>query len=284
MFWEKFDAELQVSNIAGSDTLLKPDYIHVHDFPTADFIADDTVINIGETVNFSDLSYGNIQSWNWTFESGTPNGSLQSQPPSILYSNSGCFEVRLLVSNILGEDSLVRTCYIEVQPDPVLSDFIGDNLQVSIGGQVNYTDLSSNAPTSWSWGFEGATTNYSLSQHPSGVTYDSVGCFYVELHAANSSGGDTMTKICYIEVMDPEGMENLSSAEFRMFPNPSMGSIRVSIPFGQFRPLKIYSMQGELLHYQRISNNDLVPLLSLSSGLYIVEVESSRKILVYQKD
>jgi Zn-dependent metalloprotease len=84
-------------------------------------------------------------------------------------------------------------------PQPPTAAFIGSPTTVTVGGSVNFTDQSTNTPTSWSWTFEGGTPGSSTSQNPT-VTYNSVGTYDVSLTAANSAGSDNETKYDYITV------------------------------------------------------------------------------------
>ncbi|MDX1652883.1 MAG: M43 family zinc metalloprotease [Brumimicrobium sp.] len=72
----------------------------------ADFDANKTVICLGETVDFSDLSYHGITSRSWTFQGGTPATS-NLQNPSVIYNTPGVFEVSLTVSD--GNNSATET-------------------------------------------------------------------------------------------------------------------------------------------------------------------------------
>jgi PKD repeat protein len=110
-----FDVSLVVTNLAGSDTLIKENYMTVSDaLPEADFEADDTHISQGESVNFTDLSTENPVSWAWTFEGGTPETSSDQNPQNIVYSEGGAFSVSLTVDNGIGEDTKVMEDYILV--------------------------------------------------------------------------------------------------------------------------------------------------------------------------
>lgn len=58
---------------------------------------------------------------------------------------------------------------------------------------IDFTDQSTNNPTSWQWSFPGAIPLSSTDQHPIGICYNDFGNFDVQLIACNSSGCDTMT-------------------------------------------------------------------------------------------
>ena len=68
---------------------------------------------------------------------------------------------------------------------------------------TNFTDLSTNSPTSWSWSFPGSTTPTSTAQNPTNICYSANGSYSVTLIATNANGSDTLTKTNYITVGAP---------------------------------------------------------------------------------
>ncbi len=78
--------------------------------PTADFNADITSTCFG-TIHFSDLSTDIPQNWNWNFGDGNIS-TLQN--PVHTYLLPGTYSVSLIVSNTIGDDTLVRNSYITV--------------------------------------------------------------------------------------------------------------------------------------------------------------------------
>ncbi len=83
---------------------------------------------------------------------------------------------------------------------PPVADFSATPTVVTAGGTVNFTDLSTNTPTSWSWTFTGGTPATGVTQNPS-IVYNTPGVYTVTLVATNGSGNDTETKTAYIEVV-----------------------------------------------------------------------------------
>jgi PKD repeat protein len=77
----------------------------------ADFHASDRTIVPGSIVQFTDDSYGSIQSWNWVFEGGNPSVSTQ-QSPLVMYYQPGEYSVALTVSDGINTNTLTRTTYI----------------------------------------------------------------------------------------------------------------------------------------------------------------------------
>jgi len=62
----------------------------------------------------------------------------------------------------------------------------------------NFTDLSSNNPTSWEWCFPGATPDTSSLQNPTNIVYNGIGCYTVKLVVKNGSGSDSLIDSNYI--------------------------------------------------------------------------------------
>lgn len=86
--------------------------------PIAAFSASTTVINAGESIQFTDASTNNPSSWNWTFNGGSPSSST-AQNPSITYSTPGNYTVSLEATNTTGSNTETKTNYITVNAAPV---------------------------------------------------------------------------------------------------------------------------------------------------------------------
>ena len=83
--------------------------------PAADFTADITTIDEGETVTFTDLSTNNPTTWAWTFEGGDPATSTLENP-TVTYDEPGTYKVNLVTSNAAGTSIPVeKTDYIVVE-------------------------------------------------------------------------------------------------------------------------------------------------------------------------
>ncbi|MBN2777356.1 MAG: PKD domain-containing protein [Bacteroidales bacterium] len=80
-----------------------------------------------------------------------------------------------------------------------VADFTASETSLSEGGTVNFTDVSTNNPSSWEWSFPGGNPSSSSQQNPS-VTYNVPGNYTVTLIATNSKGSDTQIKTDYIRI------------------------------------------------------------------------------------
>jgi len=179
------------------------------DPPVAEFEADNLTPGIGETVNFTDQSSNDPTSWAWTFTPSTVTyvggTSASSQDPQVQFGAAGNYTVELIATNSGGSDTETKSDYIAVIFPPI-ADFDANNLSPGIGETVNFTDISTNNPTSWAWTFTPSTVTYiggtnSGSQNPQ-VEFDAAGYYTVELIATNVSDSDTETKTDYIFVVD----------------------------------------------------------------------------------
>ncbi len=80
-----------------------------------------------------------------------------------------------------------------------VADFTASKVSGCSPLSVQFTDLSTGSPTSWSWSF--GNSNSSTLQNPS-ATYVVPGTYTVSLTATNASGNNTKTKVAYITVFN----------------------------------------------------------------------------------
>ncbi|UCD63091.1 MAG: S8 family serine peptidase [Candidatus Zixiibacteriota bacterium] len=85
--------------------------------------------------------------------------------------------------------------------DPPVADFSGDPTSGDYPLTVDFTDLSTNNPTSWEWDF-GDGSEHVYTQHPS-HQYTYADNFTVTLTATNDCGYDVEQKVAYISVTEP---------------------------------------------------------------------------------
>ncbi len=67
----------------------------------------------GDEVLFSDLSSGNVTSWEWSFEGGNPSTSTL-QNPNVIYPDAGIYDVTLTVYDGSNSNSVTFENYIDV--------------------------------------------------------------------------------------------------------------------------------------------------------------------------
>ena len=242
-----YTVALTATNANGSDTETKTDYITVTDSPqppVAEFTSDVTSGDVPLAVQFTDQSTGAPASWSWDFGDG---GTSTQQNPSHTYNSAGTYTVSLTVTNAQGSDTETKNNMITVNdpglPDPPVAAF-GSNpsegyVPLTHMMTVQFTDQSTNTPTSWAWDFGDGST--SSEQNPS-HTYTSAGDFTVQLIAANAGGSDTVTGTVSL---------HLTPADF--FAAPAMlnmngkASLVFGIPLETRVSVQLYNVNGQLV-------------------------------------
>jgi len=194
-----YTVSLEACNAEGCDTETKVDYITVTgpQPPVADFSGNPLSGDVPLDVSFTDLSTESPTSWSWTFGDGGTSGA---QHPSHQYTVANTYTVSLEACNGAGCDTETKTDYISAtEPGAPVANFSGSPTSGYAPLDVDFTDLSTENPTSWSWTFgDGGTSG---AQHPS-HQYTTVDTYTVSLEACNAAGCDTETKVDYINVQE----------------------------------------------------------------------------------
>ncbi|MDR0365035.1 MAG: PKD domain-containing protein [Bacteroidales bacterium] len=170
--------------------------------PIPDFESDITLVQLNNSVSFTDLSVFYPNTWEWHFEGGTPATSNE-QNPVITYKEEGDFNVALIVSNEFGEKTITKEAFIKARkdPKPPIADFEADQTIVPTSTTITFSDLSQNEPTAWEWHFEGGTPETSSEQNPV-VLYEIPGKYDVSLTVHNNDASDMAIKEKYIVVQE----------------------------------------------------------------------------------
>jgi PKD repeat protein len=116
-------------------------------------------------------------------------------------------------------DGINNTAQVTItQPTPV-ANFTANTTLGTDPLTVQFTDTSSNNPTSWAWDFDGDGIVDSTIQNPV-WTYNTTGVYSVSLTAGNSAGNNTVTKADLIRVGKPD----LTVTNLELPSNPVMGT------------------------------------------------------------
>ncbi len=168
----------------------------------ADFSAEVQNVQAGNTVQFTDLSIGDVTRWNWTFPGGTPpTSNLQS--PEVIYETPGTYSVTLNVANQNGSKTLTKEGFIVVQSPEVNADFELSANSVIMGNNFTIMDRTTGNPTSWQWEFIPETGNSitSTDQNPT-VVFEQPGVYSIKLTAANADYSDEVVMSNVLTVLD----------------------------------------------------------------------------------
>lgn len=252
----------------------------------ANFLADTNTIISGDSIMYTDLSTGAVVSWLWTFEGGTPATFEGQQPPYIQYLTGGMYDVTLEVNDGITTSTLTMEDYIMVGTLPV-ADFMADQTSILSGQSIDFTNLSTGDDLTYSWYFEGGTPEMSSDEMPTGIVYNEVGLFDVELIVTNEFGADTMLMVEYIEVR-PVGIDQNPEAGMAIYPNPAQNNLTIQMDNSSNYSIQLLRMDGQMVIEQHASDKiSQLDVSKLSSGIYIIQVKSlstpeifTKKILI----
>ena len=170
--------------------------------PVADFMASETLVTPGCAIDFFDGSVCEVDSWEWTFEGGTPATSSEQHPAGVTWDTPGTYAVTLTAGNSWGTNSVTKTGYIEVSADalPEVEFFASDSL-VCTSQVFSVQDFSGVCPQGWQWEitpgsftFENGTNEN--SQHID-ISVSEPGPYSVSLTVTNENGENTLEKTDY---------------------------------------------------------------------------------------
>ena len=108
--------------------------------PVVQFVASDSLICAGSSINFTDQTLFFPTQWFWTFNGGNPESSNEQNPVGIIYDSPGTYDVKLIAINGSGYTELLKTDYITVNvvPDPP----VGENVYVCIPGIIPLLEVT----------------------------------------------------------------------------------------------------------------------------------------------
>jgi PKD repeat protein/photosystem II stability/assembly factor-like uncharacterized protein len=232
----------------------------------------DTVfLNTSGLVNFTDISSGNHNSWNWDFGDG---GTSNIPNPSHTYVAAGTYPVALTVHygtcvSTYTENLIVRdSCY------GLVASFTAsaDTVDLNTSGVVNFTDLSAGNYTSIAWDFgDGGSSSTPSPNH----TYASTGTYTVTLTL--TFGTCTSTKTKTVVVINTSGIEKYSDGPaIEIWPNPAKDMLHIAsaVPVSS---IELYNSVGQVAYssmnnaaYSDINISNLLP------GIYFIRISTAQ--------
>jgi len=229
-------------------------------------------------VNFTDKSKNAVRGWHWDFGDGSTS---TERNPNHTYSTNGIYSVTLTLTGINGAVSKTKTDYITVSLLAPAADFSADATSIHAGSTVNFTDLTENNVSSWSWNF--GDGNSSSEQNPA-HTYTEIGTYSVSLMVSGNGGSDSITKSDFIAVSPETGTYDVAfENKMVIFPNPAKISCTVLLPDGitGITSIKIFDAIGKELFVKTdvYDNSYILDLSDVSAGLYYISLLSDHHLI-----
>jgi subtilisin family serine protease len=100
-------------NLYGALTQVQNYICNSNNPPNAAFYASSTSFCPGLTCSFLNVSSSNAESYIWSFPGGTPSVSTDKEP-TIVYNETGIYDVQLISYNAFGADTLLLEGYIQI--------------------------------------------------------------------------------------------------------------------------------------------------------------------------
>ena len=148
--------------------------------------------------------------------------------------------------------------------------FFSSNVQnVPVGGNVQFTNLSTGPITAYQWEFDGGSPSSSNEKNPSPVSYYKPGSYKVSLTVTYPTGADSLVRSSYISVKPV------------IYPNPTTnGSFHILL--GSYNQsgvsVLVYNMMGQKLDIfnpEFSSDGVTITLPHNQNGLYIIRVTNN---------
>lgn len=149
-------------------------------------IGADTTLCIGDTLVLSANAGYDSYTWN--------TGDTTS---SITIDTAGTYFVTASLQTCIATDS-ITIAYIPCNFPQ--SSFMSSDTAVCEKFCVDFTDQSTNSPTSWIWSFPGGNPSSSTDQNPTSICYNNPGTYDVTLITFNANGSDTLISTGFIVV------------------------------------------------------------------------------------
>jgi PKD repeat protein len=186
-----YTVALTVTGPGGTDTLTRPDYVHVYEELAPDFIGSPRSGVPPLAVVFTNTTTGDYTDSLWWFGDGITS---TLEHPTHTYQTPASYTVTLQVSGPAGTEILARPDYIQVY-QPAVAGFTATPTSGIIPLTVAFTNTSTGDYDTSLWLFGDGTT--SDLPNPSHI-YPAGGTYTVTLTISGPGGTDTAIKEGYI--------------------------------------------------------------------------------------
>jgi len=239
---------------------------------SADFISDATEVCEMDQVTYTDLSTGDITSWDWTFEGGDPATSTD-QNPVVTYNDEGVYDVELTVSDGTNSATLLLEDYINVLmiPPTMLQPF--DDVCVDWPA----FELTGGSPSGGVYSGPGVS-NGMFDPGVAGLGTHTITYTYTGMNGCDNFDEETI-------YVDPcTGVDELAKGQMRIYPNPTSGDFELELNFNGDVIIKVINMLGVTVYEDNVSaSGEFTQTISLNgfeNGIYFIAIQTGEKTSV----
>lgn len=221
-----YTVTLTATNATGNDDEVKTDYITVNAVPnlSVNSSTDETCAGNDGTATVNPSAGSGSYTYDW----GASSGNQTTQTATALAAANYNVTVTDAVTSCNSSTSV--TVNLDCVAPPV-AEFSADASSACENTAINFTDASTNIPTSWSWDFGDGNT--STLQNPSN-TYLTAGTYTVTLTATNEDGNDSEIKTDYITINATPNLSSTSSTDETCIGNNGTATVNPSGGSGSY--------------------------------------------------
>jgi PKD repeat protein len=277
----------------------------------ADFDADQMNIAIGDQVQFNENCYGDVDTYEWTFEGGTPSSSNEANP-LVTYNGEGSFDVSLTITSGGDSQTITKEDYITVSELYLMTDAVVETcsgLFVDNGGMDgDYSDnqdmvftIIGGNPEDVALEIEflefsieeNATCDYDYLEIYNGM--DETAPLIGKYCGTNSPGlvlaenednaltfvfhsDGSVTAPGWVAQIDCAILDNvneLSGNKVNVFPNPIHGSVLTVESDERMSQINLYNLAGQKLGaWQSDALMENINVNDFEKGIYLLEINT----------
>jgi PKD repeat protein len=236
----------------------------------------------GGTAVFSNTSIGRPGSPQWLFPGGTPSNTT-AETPTITYTEPGVYDVQLITTTGLTNDTITKTGYITVSAGSVLSTPEGPEV-VCTDHVFTSTYSTQGTSNTYNWELtpaEAGTITTDTSSCTINWTPEWVGIANLRVQGTNDCGIGEWTPYKEIQTKLCTGLnESQATLPLSVFPNPANASINLvmNAKTADQVSIKLINSLGKVVYFENsvnISGNTtkLINTSSLPNGAYMLKIE-----------
>jgi PKD repeat protein len=180
---------LSATNDCG--TTVSEQEIVINALPTAGFNAMNSIGCGPLSVAFNNASSSNVESLLWSFEGGNPSTSTEENP-TVIYDNSGTYDVTLTVTSAAGTDISTLENFVIVIDEPTAE------ISTSASGNIINAVNTGVGTVSSTWSVDGVVVATDVDMLS--YTFDANGEYEITLVVENDCGVSTTSTLVTIDV------------------------------------------------------------------------------------
>lgn len=92
----------------------------------------------------------------------------------------------------------IDSVFVGICTVPLIANFTASNTNLCVGDCIDFTDQTTNNPTSWTWSFPGGTPASSTSQNPTNICFNTAGTYTVVLTASDGTTTDSASLTIFV--------------------------------------------------------------------------------------